>query len=618
MSSVRRSAPAALAMLAALMMIIAAPGRALADPVLTGPRLFVVAMPRVEAEAVMHDAVVAVGLGVFPDSRSPERFIREVGYGAPVGRGSAEELGGSPGNLGRALSSGGLTVGLGAGGPAAIRAALEFAFGPKIVPTAGGDDPTGARQIDVVVLSIETRSEFDDLTPGFPGPMVVLGVGARTPVLVGVVPRYTSRGGIEQRGRLLSGGIARRPGIVTPYDLTRLIVRMAGVGSNVLTDGFVGKPLTFSSVPEGTTAISELGKIEERMTLDAEVGHAVGGVTVPMSIAAAALGVGLVWLGRNRWAIRAGLAAWAANAGYIIALFVPTSSGALRALIMLAAMAAAAALPVRGSPKVAARYAFAITAVFWLAALLAPLRPGGLPGAAIWGNPLVSWRFFGLQNFEAGLIACGVVVWGVIAGFGARVLAALAVLAGIVIAAPTIGANYVGLLTFAFGAALAVLALVRKRVEVWHIFAAGAIASAGFVASLIADTGSPVSHGGRAAERISQGGLSVLWEFVRRRMRLNLDLIRTFPLGTGFVLMAAMIVVVFLMFRWSLRSGQRWPGAVAVWAGAAMALASMVLEDSGFYSGAIIFVIVATGYIVASGETAAISSVSPAPPGDGG
>src|SRR5206468_11577342 len=129
--------------------------------------------------------------------------------------------------------------------------------------------------------------------------------------------------------------------------------------------------------------------------------------------------------------------------------------------------------------------------------VVAPLNAGGEPGLSIWGNPLTSWRFFGMQNAQAGTLAAGVVVWGVLAGLGVAALTATAILAAFVIGAPTIGANFVGVLTFTFGAALALLALSRRTVRPVHVVIAGAVAIGAFLLALLADVGSPVSHGGR-------------------------------------------------------------------------------------------------------------------------
>ena len=579
-----RSIIAVTAAFIAIAMLSASPASAV-----VGVRAILIGLPAAEWQRFASDHVGAFGLGAFPDSRDPARFFAEIGAGSP-----SEESGSTNSRLGalwRSLSNARIGVAFEEGGPTAIRRDLEASLGPHTVIRETGTD--------IRIAAVATSQQAQEILDGSAAlPVFVFGIGDRTPVWIEICP-------CEQDPRAISGGIARRPMIVTPYDLARTIYDRAA---------FPGHPTLFTSGNElhsdrDAHSLSRVRSIAASLDRDAGIGHAAGGVTVPMSIAAAWLGVGLVWFGRNRWAIRAGLASWAANVGYIVALFVPTGSGILRALVMLAVMALAACLPVRGSPRTAARYAFAITSVFWAAALLAPLRPGGFPATAIWGNPLVSWRFFGLQNFEAGLLASGVVVWGVIAGLGPRALAVTAVLAGFVIAAPTIGANYVGVLTFAFGVVLAIAALARRRIETWHVVVAGIVAAAAFVLSLLADAGSPVSHGGRAARRISQGGISVVWDFVRARMRLNLDLIRSFPIGTGFLLVAMMLGAMAMLFVYGTRTEEPWVGRVAVWAGAAMALSSLVLEDSGFYSGAVIFVIAVTGYIVASGTT------SPAPPG---
>ena len=420
---------------------------------------------------------------------------------------------------------------------------------------------------------------------------ILLGVGIRTPVWIEICTAGYRCG----TSGLLDGGIARRPGIVTPYDVAATLLDI--IGEPHPAETYVGKALRTVADPHQLDRVHEIASSLDR---DAKVGSGAGGVTVPLSIAASFAGLLLLRTGRRQLAIRAALAAWAANPGYIVALFVPTGSGALRALVVAAVMVAAAAFPTSGSHRAAARLALGITVAFAIVAALAPLRPGALPGTAIWGNPLVSWRFFGLQNFEAGLIASGVVLWGVLAGLSARALAVAALLAGVVIGAPTIGANFVGVLTFAFGVGLAVLALARRRVEAWHLLVSGAIAVVAFVGTLLADAGSPVSHGGRAARRISEGGASTAWEFVRARMRLNLDLIQGF--FAGWPLLAAMIVVIGFLLVWGSRDLPPKPGRAAVWACAAMALASMVLEDSGFFSGAIIFVIAMAGYIVAMSQ----------------
>ncbi|TMK20740.1 MAG: hypothetical protein E6G68_04285 [Actinobacteria bacterium] len=574
----------------AFVSLMASPAGARMPP----PSFTIIALPAAEWQRFAERHAGAFGLGVFPDSRDPLRFIEELGVGAPLGeKGERSPLAGAGGTLGRAFFEHDVLVNVLPSGPPAITRAMERAF--------AGERPRFdhvGRLITVGAVSSAAAAEGIIAHDSAPV-AVVLGVGAQTPVWIDLCSDACRR--TRTPAGVLTNGIARRPLIVTPYDLARTIFDTT-VASRKKDPRFAGNDLGIKSDPH---ALARTRSVAASLVRDASVGHAVGGVTVPMSIAAAMIGALLLWTGRRRLAIRAALAAWAANAGYVVALFAPTRSGALRAIVVVAVMFVAAALPVRGAPRTAARYAFAVTAVFAIMAALAPLRPGGFPAVAIWGNPLASWRFFGLQNFEAGFIASGVVLWGVMSGLGPRVVAAVSLAAAVIIAGPTIGANYVGVLTFVFGAALAILALARRRVEVWHVLLSGAIAVAAFVLSLLADAGSPVSHGGRAARRISQGGISVVWEFVRARMRLNLDLIRSFPVETGFVLLVAMLLVIALLLRWGTQRGEPWPARAAVWAGAAMALSSMVLEDSGFYSGAIIFVIAAAAFIVASAEPAA-------------
>ena len=232
---------------------------------------------------------------------------------------------------------------------------------------------------------------------------------------------------------------------------------------------------------------------------------------------------------------------------------------------------------------------------------------------------MISWRFFGLQNYEVSFIASMVVVWGVLARLRPIPVALVTLAATVLIGAPRVGSNFVGVLTIAFGAALAVIALVRRRVELWQALVAAVIATAAFVLALVADAGSPVSHGGRAAQRISDGGFSTLVDFVEARLRLNLDLIRGFPLGLGFPFMAALLAIAAALIVWSFKPGPPRRARVAVWAGTAMATCSLLLEDSGFYAGPIILVTAAAAWMVATSSDVddELSSSDPAPAGAG-
>src|SRR5439155_10251323 len=88
-------------------------------------RIFVVALPVVEARRLAIDAVAAEGLGGFPDSRDPTTFVREISTGAPVGVGAIRSpLHGAPGNLGLTLVRAGVGVFTALGGPETIRSSL--------------------------------------------------------------------------------------------------------------------------------------------------------------------------------------------------------------------------------------------------------------------------------------------------------------------------------------------------------------------------------------------------------------------------------------------------------------------------------------------------------------
>lgn len=522
----------------------------------------------------------SLGLGVFPDSRDPLRFLEEIGTGAPIGRPGARSVtSGSRGSLGRALQSAGINIqllGEDAEGRAALARALEGA-------TFVGGHP----ERDLLDAIRET-------------PAIVVGIGARTPVWVAICSRPPCAG----EASVAAGGIARRPAIVTPYDLAATILDVFNVEPPA---AYIGNPL---QAEDGPFALDRIRRLVGHLERGAGLGATMGATATVMAIAALAIGLLLRWSGRRDLSARAGQAATFAAAGYMGALFVPSGDGTIRALAIAAAVVAGAAIGARDPGRTVGRITLVIAGLFTLLVVVAPLRPHGLPGSALWGNPLISWRFFGVQNFEVSFLAASIVTWGVLARLRPVPLAGVCLAATVVIGAPRVGSNFVGVLTIAFGASLAVIALARRRVEVWHVIAAAAIAAAAFVLALLADAGSPVSHGGRAARRISEGGFSTLVDFVEVRLRLNLDLIRGFP--AGFVVMAALLSIAVALIVWGARPGRPALGRVAVWAGSAMALSSLVLEDSGFYSGPIILVTAAAACMVATATIAEGEVSSPA------
>jgi hypothetical protein len=377
---------------------------------------------------------------------------------------------------------------------------------------------------------------------------------------------------------MLTGGISRRPGIVTPYDLGATLLGLSGAAR---PSDFIGLSMVSETRADAMDAIDRL---QRRLVRDASVGSTAAVVTDTIMVFVLVLGVGLVAAGRAPIAARGAQGGWAAiTIGYPASLFLSGGSGTVRAIPVLIAFVLGTALDPKRSVRTA-RIFLGIALATAVLFAVSPLNPGGEPGLSIWGNPLTSWRFFGMQNAWAATVAAGIVVWGVLAGLGTTAVVSVAAIAAVVMGAPTLGANFVGVLTFTFGAALAALALARRKVEPVQVVIAGASSVVAFLISLLADIGSPVSHGGRAAKRISEGGISTAWDFITGRIRLNLDLIRGF--WGGVIWVAVMFVALALMIAWGARVA-RGPerGRVAVWAGASMALASLVLEDSGFFSG---------------------------------
>ncbi|MEX2557494.1 MAG: hypothetical protein WEB06_17925 [Actinomycetota bacterium] len=544
-----------------------------------------VVLPETEALSVFASRPFQVGLGVFPPSRDPVRFIREVGYGSPSQEPDADD---QPPSLPQALRSDRVQVfPPGLEGRREVIEAIEAAFEPGFNPSFGGD-----RRLEVYSLSSATT--MDRIIGITDGPVIVLGVGDRSPVRIGICERACLERGRSSPPGVLKGGITRRPGIVTPYDLGVTILDRLGVSP--IPEGFIGEPLTSEPDPDALQRVDSLASRLER-----DDSFAPG-------LAASAVGTGgllviFAWLlrklSRTTLAMRLAQAAVFVLPGWVLAEFIPSSAWGVRAIPIFVGALLGAAIDPRDPVRTMARVGFGSAFGFAVLVAIAPLNPGSEPGLSIWGNPLVSWRFFGAQNVQAAIIASGMVVWGVLAGLAARVLAVVALGAAIVVGAPAIGANFVGVLTFVLGAAVAITALVRRRASLGQLLASGALAVGAFVLALLADAGSPVSHGGRAARRISSDGWAAARDLIEGRLRLNVELIRDF--SGGWIFVTLLLVTLAALIAWGLRTEQGPLRArVAVLAGALMALASMVLEDSGFYSGAVLWFVAADAWLLVS------------------
>ncbi len=550
--------------------------------------LVLLVLPETEAHRFFEQHPMQLGLGVYPESRDPEQFLREIGNGAPRSEDAGPPVDdASP--LERALCQGGLQFQANSGSPARGWQTLVDVFTSDFHVCRAS---ALTRTRTAVIRSVLTAREAESLVSSSPGDYLIFGVGPQTPILVGLCekPCHTAGRTSPLSSGMLKGGVARRPGIVTPYDVGVTILRLAGLNP---PEGFVGGRL---HAAEELDTVSRIDSLAGRLERDDSFAP---------GLAASAVGSGgllviFAWLSRLRrtvLAMRLAQAAVFVLPGWVLAEFIPSSAWGVRAIPIFVGVLLGAAIKPRDPIRTMARVGFGSAAAFAVLVAVAPLNPGGEPGLSIWGNPLVSWRFFGVQNVQAAIIASGIVVWGVLAGLAAPVLAVVAVAAAIVTGAPAIGANFVGVLTFVFGAAVAVTALIRRRASVGQLLGSGALAVGAFVLALLADAGSPVSHGGRAARRISSDGWSAAWDLIEGRLRLNVELIGDF--SGGWIFVALLLVTLAALIAWGLRTEQGPLRArVAVLAGGLMALASMVLEDSGFYSGAVLWFVAADAWLL--------------------
>ena len=534
--------------------------------------VFVVALPEAEARRLIVDSGFGVGLGVYPASRDPLRFLLEVGRGAPSTNDQVYEN-----RLARALGS--FVIGDLTRGDPSTAEALATAFQTQPLGTPGIPGATELR-----VYALRTAKEASVVARSGVG--VIFGIGDRTPVLVGISSGFDTPG----RLGLLSESITRRPGIVTPYDVAATILDLA---YRPIPEGIAGNRLR----SHGPVMLEKIDALAARLERDDSYAPGLAAVTVGLGVITIFLSYGLMRLGRREAALRVAQGAVLVLPGWVVAIFVPTGRWYLRALVVIAAALLGASMRPRVPLSTMARVGLGSAIGFGVLAAMAPLNPGGEPGLSIWGNPLVSWRFFGLQNVEAAIIASGIVIWGTVAGLTAPLLAAISVAAAVVTGAPTIGANFVGVLTFVFGAAAVTIALARRRTNLGHVVIAGVMSVAAFALALLADAGSPVSHGGRAARKISDGGFSAAWDLVEGRLKLNWELIRDFTGGVLWVI--GLAISLAMLIRWGL-DAERGPfrGRVAVLGGALMAAASLVLEDSGFYSGAVLWFVAANAWLL--------------------
>lgn len=535
-----------------------------------------VALPEAEARAFLGRHTSAAALVVFPPSRSPAEVLVELGRGMPVAREPSTSTDpGGPAYVRTLL--GGVDV-VTAVAPSALgsdRATLASVLSDRPSSTTLAALTPGDRtRLAVVVLG--SAEDLDPLLARVSaGRVLVLGIGERTPALFAVAGTAPGR-----PNAVLRGGITRRPGIVTPYDVAATILREVSAPPGEV----IGRALT----PDASAdPFAELAAIAERMDRDVGVARPATVATALGGVAALLLASGALALKMHRLAAALARAAAMAPAGYLAGIMLPLGTPDVRVAPVVAAMLFGFTFPVRDVRRFAG-WAFLVPAVaIALLTVLAAARPDAEPALSLWDDPLVSWRFFGLRNhltaFVTGGAVAGLALLRVPAPLALAGVAGAAVLFG----AATLGANFLAVLTLVLGGLLAVLMLASKGPRAWHPPLAGSMAVLGLAVALNADA-SAGSHGGRAAEAIRSGGLSQAWTMLVDRARLNNGEIAAIG-PAGYVALVVMASILAALFWWALRGAGRDYAARAAVAGmSAAALAAIVVEDTGFFVGGIL------------------------------
>lgn len=554
----------------------------------SGPTgVLLVALPEEGARQFLQGS--ALGLGVFPASRAPEDFLTEIAAGAPW-RASGRALGGYPGRV-RDLLRERCVVVQTLSEPGSPGAALVRAFeGPDI----GCSSEAGRLTVASVASVASARLLADAHAVSF-----VVGVASKTPLPVGVLGAPG----------ILTGGIAARAGVITPYDVAAWVLSSLEIRS---APGVIGvSPSTEAAAGAGP----RVDALAARMLRDASYGPGLSWVTATAGVVACVLA--FFALRRRRTRLAAGLAraASVAPAGYVAALFIPSARWEVRSALVVAALVAGGAWAARDTKRFCGRALLGTAAAVALLALLATLRPDAEPALSLWGDPLNSWRFFGLRNHLAAFVAGGVVAGAALLGASGRVLAVAGVVGAVVVGAPQLGANFVAVFTLLLGAGVAVGARVSGRLRIGNVAAAGVLAVAGIVLALFTDARTPVSHGGRAFNTVRSGGAGAAWRFVADRAVLDYREVAAAGVF-GFAGFAAVALVLVSLFVWAARVRAQSPSVRAAVAGGAIAaFAALFVEDSGFFTGAILALYPAVAWIssAADGEPDVVANSERAP-----
>lgn len=569
--------------LAGLCAVVIVPARASASPVSHESAVFVV-MP--ESDAGGFGDVGAVAVGVHPPFREATPFIEAVAAGPTI-----DEPDGVPGGLAVVLGGEIRIAPLPAGegpltslGRALIaRGATEVTFDEALVQPSGPS---------VTVFTFASSKDADAVLTGAParsGPWIVVGIEVERIATI----RY-----VDSPSGLWIGAETRRPGLITPVDVTTALLRAFRTGRGPTIDP---KP----------DALAALDALRARLERDAGVLRPVTMLTVSLGLAGLFFALLALWARRPRLAAAFARAAACVPAGYVVALVVPDGRWQVRATALVAASAFGLSFGARDTRRFAG-WTFLLTAAsIAVLTILAAARPGAEPALSLWGNPLESGRYFGLRNHLVAFLTGGLVAGSALLGMPWWLLLGAGAAATAMLGAASLGANFLGVLTLSFGVLVAVFALAAARARWFHAAIAAAAASGATIAALAADTAG-VSHGGRAFAEVRAGGWDAGVALFRGRAALNRAEIEDIGWAAWIALVLLTLVLVWL-FVWTVRSARATVGVRAAVAGtAAAALAALVTEDSGFFSAGIVGLFAATAWLASRAD--AVTPPAAAPP----
>lgn len=400
-------------------------------------------------------------------------------------------------------------------------------------------------------------------------PTIYLGVDEQLPIL------------IAMRGEpgLLDPRRAGLPGVVSPYDLLRLIAAQLELELPETTPG-----ADVAVVPR-SEALHEALELRARFLDDLAWRGALAGTAAALIIAACVLGmVASMRRGALRTARNAGGAIVGAFVGSFAATVLPLGPLAPRIAVLVVCVALGGSFPTARTYRLAA-----VVLLAGLASLtvLAAARGEGEPALSLWPSPLHASRSAGLLNGYVVLLIGAVLLLGA-TGWGSRwPRAAIATGVIAIVGAPQLGANYGGVVLAVVAFAVTAAIVRGGRLRIRDLLVAGAAGGVVLLAALALDVGGQ-THAGGALETLRTDGIAGAWELLRGRWATSAVVTGRFGAiaWIGFAGMLPILVLllvgviaphrVSLLERVSLRARAAIGGLVVA------GFAALLVEDTGF------------------------------------